>query len=222
MKTQLGRLDLRAVNGSLLPHRFFRHDETPRGLLFVLPGHAYSGDAPLLYYPALALREQGWDTLAISYSYQSRMADASGEAVAEALQESRQALVAALSTRPYPAVALLGKSLGTAVAAYLVSDVPDLLDAPVAYLTPLIGSPLFDTPFATTRGPAYLALGTADPYCDLQALERLRAARPFTLTKVEDADHGMNVAGDLDGSIRAVRRIALEAADFMSQHASAD
>jgi pimeloyl-ACP methyl ester carboxylesterase len=221
MKTQLTRLDLRAADGGLLPHRFFRQEQAPRGLLFVLPGHAYSGDAPLLYYPALVLRERGWDTLAISYSYQSRMANPSGDTLAEAFKESRQALAAARGARQYPAVALLGKSLGTAVAAYLASEERELVQAPVAYLTPLVGSPLFDNPFAETAGPAYLALGTADAYCDLKALERLRTSRPFTLTTIEGADHGMNVPGDADGSIRAVRRIALEAADFVSEHTSA-
>lgn len=222
MTSVLAKLDLRGAAGDRLTHRFFRQSDQPAGLLYLLPGHAYSGDGPLLYYPAQALRESGWDTLAIAYSYQGRMADASAEVVAEALQESRQALAQAMAARPYPSLALLGKSLGSCLAAYLASDMPELAAAPAAYLTPLVGTPMFDAPFAATHGPAYLALGTADRYADLQALEALKTARPYQLTTIEGADHAMNIIGDLEASIRVMRRITFEVVDFIGQHAPAN
>jgi hypothetical protein len=77
-------------------------------------------------------------------------------------------------------------------------------------------TPLFDPIFTRTIQPAYLALGTADRFYDPQALEALRAARPVTLTVIEGADHSLDVAGDLEASIRAMRRVTREVVEFLS------
>jgi pimeloyl-ACP methyl ester carboxylesterase len=132
------------------------------------------------------------------------------------LAECQAALRAALANRSYPRIGLVGKSMGSSLAAQLCLSEPELATARMAYLTPLVGSPLFDSLFARTSQPAYLALGGADPLCDLAALEELRAARPFELTLIDGADHSLYVEGDLEASFAVLRRVTSEVVAFLS------
>ena len=109
---------------------------------------------------------------------------------------------------------LFGKSLGTIVLVQLCSGgvVPD--KALVAQLTPPIGSPQFDSAFAATRQPTYIAIGTADSFYSEPALAELQARRPVLVRVVKGADHGMDVAGDLTASLRAVGQVVEDTAAF--------
>lgn len=214
--TELVRLPLTTADGRPLVHKFFRHREEAAGLLVVLPGNLYGVDGALLYYPSLILGRRGWDTLAVTYGFQSTMGEAWGDAVAATLAECQAALRAALADRSYPRIGLMGKSMGSSVAARLCSSEPRLASCRTAYLTPLVGSPLFDTLFSQTTQPAYLALGTADPLCDLAALEGIRSVRPFELTLIDNADHSLYVEGDLEASFAALRRVTSEVVAFLS------
>ena len=213
---ELVRLPLTTTEGRPLVHKFFRHPESASGLLIILPGNLYGVDGALLYYPSLILGRRGWDTLAVTYGFQSTMRDTWADAMPATLAECQAALRAALAQRSYPRIGLIGKSLGSSLAAQLCISEPELASARAVYLTPLVGSPLFDSLFTQTTQPAYFALGTADPLCDLAALEELRSARPFELTVIDGADHSLYVEGDLEASFGALRRVTSEVVAFLA------
>jgi len=213
---ELVRLPLTTTEGRPLVHKFFRHPESASGLLIILPGNLYGVDGALLYYPSLILGRSGWDTLAVTYGFQSAMAESWAAAIPATLSECQAALRSALIQRSYPRIGLIGKSMGSSLAAQLCTSEPELATARVAYLTPLVGSPLFDSLFTQTSQPAYFALGTADPLCDLVALEELRSARPFELTLIDGADHSLYVEGDLEASFGALRRVTSEVVAFLA------
>ncbi len=208
-------LPLQTADGRPLVHKFYRQRGPTQGLLVTFPGAHYGVDGPLLYYPSLALRQAGWDTLAVTYGFQSAGADLKARDLSGLLQEYRQAVEQALAERAYPRIALLGKSLGTGVVARLCRDLPALAGARAAYLTPMLGTPFFDPAFAETSNPAFVALGTADRFYDPEALERLRAQRGFQLTPVEGADHSLNIPGDLEASIANMARVVRETVEFL-------
>ncbi len=79
--------------------------------------------------------------------------------------------------------------------------------ARAGYLTPALGTPLFDPLFLETSQSAYVAVGTADRFYSSEALEDLKDKKPFKLTLVEGADHSMNVPGDLAASTESVREV---------------
>jgi hypothetical protein len=160
MKFEVTRLAPPDVDGEPLSYRLYRMAEDPSGLVVLLPGVHYGPDGPLLFYPAAALREMGWDTLQLTYRFQRN--------------------VSAFD--------------------------PGTLEA--------IGTPLFDPYFARTPQPAQIVLGTSDRFYDEDALDRLRLTRPYGLTLVEGADHAMVIPGDLDGSIRVLRRTTREVVEF--------
>lgn len=212
----LVRLPLTTADGRPLAHKFYRHAEGAAGLLLALPGNLYGPDGALLFYPSVLLGARGWDTLALTYGFQSAMSGAGPEAVASAMTECAAAIGSALEGRSYSRIGLLAKSLGCGIAAQLCLSEQALAAARVAYLTPMLGTSLFDPLFTQTRQPAYLAQGTADSFYDAAALDALRETRAFFLTLVEGADHSLIVPGDLVASIAALERVTREVIAFLT------
>jgi len=205
-------LPLRMHDGCPLPHTFFEGDGA--GLLVVFPGLHYGPDGPLLYHLSKRLQGAGWDMLGLMYGFQAAMTFPWTDHVPEILEEGTAAAREAMNRRAYPRLAFVGKSLGSIVLVQLCSSgvVPD--KAFVAYLTPPIGSPQFDSAFAATRQPAYIAIGTDDSFYNEPALGELQARRPVLVRAVKGADHGMDVAGDLAASLRAVGQVVEDTAAF--------
>lgn len=211
-------LELVAADGKPLRHKYFQQQEVPRGLALTLPGDNYGVDGPLLYYPNQLLWEQGWDTAAITYGYQSAGIAFSPLVIADVLRECQQAVTRLLTQRSYPRLVLIGKSLGASLVAFLCQQqaLPETTLA--VYITPPLG-PMFNPVFQETTQPACLALGTADRFYDAAVLSDLQKTRAFQLVQVDGADHSMNVPGDLDASLEAVKRVAVAVVAFISSNA---
>jgi dienelactone hydrolase len=195
--------------GRPLMAKFLPSAERGVGLLAVFPGKMYSADAPLFKGIIDALARRSWEIMVASYEPVRRGED-------EIVARARLALERLIPARGPAAVALAGKSLGTPYVARVCLGSRLLSTARVAYLTPLLGNPAFDEAFARSAQPAYVAIGTADPFYDRGALSRLRAARPFELTVIEGADHGMNVLEDAEASARAVEQVVGEVVKFFT------
>jgi hypothetical protein len=211
----LESLPLVTSKGGPLIHKFYRQEKEPGGLLIALPGNHYGVDGPLLYYPSKVLLDAGWDTLALTYGYQSSGVEFDHEVVPGVVQECQDAVRVVLSKRDYPNVGLIGKLLGAFVIAQLCNIEETLNAARCVYVTPPLGTPFFDQLLQTSSQPAHLAVGTKDRFYTQNRLEDLKSKRPFSLTLIDHADHSMNVAGDLDASIEAVRRVTREGVHFI-------
>ena len=205
--SELVNLDLETADGRPLIHKFYRQPEAAEGLLVVYPGNHYGVDGPLLYYSCELLRDRGWDTLAVSYGFQTAGKEPFEDGLDALLAECRSAALTARADRDYPRLGLVGKSLGAAVVAQLCANEPEFKQARAGYLTPALGTPFFDPLFLETKQLAYVAIGTADRFYTPQALEDLHDKKAFELSLIEGADHSMNVSGDLEASTESVRQV---------------
>jgi dienelactone hydrolase len=212
---ELLTLPMKTGRGDPLVHKFYTHGQQSKGLLIVLPGSNYGVDGPALYYPGELLYEAGWDTLAITYGYQSRAEPFTSEVVPELLQECAAAMREVLTEHPYDHIALLGKSLGCGVVAFLAQSEEGLKNALTIYLTPPLGTPAFDPLFAQTQQPALVALGTGDRFYNPQALQALKDQRDFELVLIEGVDHSFDKPGDLDVSLNAIQTITKRIMEFI-------
>jgi pimeloyl-ACP methyl ester carboxylesterase len=211
------RLPLKTGDGYPLVHKFYRQEGVSNGLLMTFPGERYGVDGPLLYYLSELMWAAGWDTLALTYGFQLTMEPFSADVILGLLQECRSALEAVLLQRTYPRLGLAGKSLGAGVVAYLCQSEPSLREARAVFLTPALGTPLFDPILVEIHHPSYIAIGTQDRFYDPEILDTLRASRSFELTVIEGADHSMDVLGDLEASMEAVKKIVAEVVDFLQK-----
>jgi acetyl esterase/lipase len=215
--SELVRLPLKTSDGFPLVHKFYRQEEDPHGLLVTFPGDRYGVDGPLLYYLSEMMWASGWDTLAVTYGFQLTMEPFSADVIPGLLQECRSAVEEALTQRAYPRICLAGKSLGAGVVAYLCQSEPSLADSRAVFFTPALGTPLFDPILVEIHHPSYIAIGTQDRFYDPEILDTLRASRPFELTVIEGADHSMDILGDIENSILAVKKIVVEVVDFLQK-----
>lgn len=214
MAVSFRHLSIEVVQGHPVVNAYHRQDAAARGLLVCLPGQSYGLDGPLLYYTKRVLQDRGWDTLGLTYGFQTTMSDLSAETLATCLVEAKALVGAGRAARAYPRLGLMGKSLGASVLAWLCRDQEDLVSARAAFLTPLLGTPMFDASFVAGSGPAYVALGTLDRFYDPAALERLQAQRRFQLRVVAGQDHGFDFNGDLESSLRDLRTVIGDLVDF--------
>jgi len=207
-------LDLKDSVGRPLRHKYLCQPDASRGLFFQLPGDNYGVDGPLLYFPSRVLFSEGWDTCSMSYGYQSAGKPFTPEYIPGIVEECAGSLEVVLRQRSYPKLALCGKSLGAAVIAILLTMELDLDHAQAIYLTPPLGTPVFDPVFLETQAPAYLALGTADRFYDETRFNELLAKREFEYTLIAEGDHALNVEGDMDATLRGHASITRAVVEF--------
>ena len=211
---EVSKLQVVTPEGEALAYRHYRVKGEPAGLVVLFPGVHYGADGPLLYFPAQTLREAGWDTLQLTYRFQRDVLGFELETMPGVAEDCHVAVRSALENRIYPRLLLLGKSLGAGLAAFLCQDREAFSPARVVYFTPPIATPIFDPAFARTRQPSHIVLGTLDRFYDEERLDRWRQAPPFSLTLVDGADHAMTIPGDMDASIRVLRRTSQETVAF--------
>jgi hypothetical protein len=46
-------------------------------------------------------------------------------------------------------------------------------------------------------------------------LEKLQSEREFSLTLIENADHSMNIRGDIEATLEGMKRVLREVVEFM-------
>ena len=209
------KLELQDLTGAPLRHKYLRQEEHAQGLFFQLPGDNYGVDGPLLYFPSRVLYSEGWDTFSLSYGYQSRAEPFSPMHIPAMVEECSTALEIVLEARNYSNVALVGKSLGAAVTAVLLTMGMNLDHARAIYLTPPLGTPVFDPVFLETKNASYIAMGSADRFYDEEALEELRAEKDFALTLIPEADHSLYIENDVKATMIAHERITIDVVEFV-------
>lgn len=211
-------LDLFTADGRPLMHSFYQQEGDSRGILITFPGSHYGMYGPLLYYPSLLLREHGWDTLALSYGFQTAMEDPFTGGMEGMLEECTAASLHAVGRRDYPEIALVGKSLGCVVIAQLANHERIFQKAKLAYLTPVLGLPWFETTVRETGRPAYLAMGTADRFYDQETLQALQQQVDLQVQLVEGADHSLNFPGDLRKTVQVLNEVVEGLYRFIIEH----
>lgn len=207
-------LNLKDSMGKALRHKYLCQDEPPAGLFFQLPGDNYAVDGPLLYFPSRMLFTAGWDTMALTYGYQSAGELFSPAHIPGIVDECAIALERVLDQRSYPRIVIAGKSLGAAVAVVLSTTNDSLRIVRTVCLTPPLGTPVFDPVFLDMQQQAYLALGTADRFYEEAVFNELQSRRAFAHTLVPHADHSMYVEGDLSATLEAHERVTQDVIAF--------
>ncbi|MBN1966280.1 MAG: hypothetical protein JW910_16650 [Anaerolineae bacterium] len=202
-----------------VPNRFFQPVEHTGHLAVLLPGLNYTAQMPLLYYPAQLLLSLGADVLQVNYDYPVRpgyrsLSEEERDALLHA--DADAALRAGLAQADYTRLTLLGKSIGTLALGRLLagSGLPEHTQA--VWLTPLLANnhAYADLRQATQHG--LFVMGTTDPYYDPARWQELRAQSHTDMVLIEGADHGLNLAGNVPGSVDALGRVMRAMQHFLT------
>lgn len=160
----------------------------------LLPGAGYPATAPLLWYTAAALSFQGWTVHLVTWPEQmsrNSVVPIASE-VLDSLDNASPLLVA-------------GKSLGS-----LAMPLAAERGLPGIWLTPLLYEPWIADAAGQLGNDHLLVGGTADPSWD-SAVAAASAAR---VLEIPDADHALQLDGDLEATMAAITAVARTVGEF--------
>lgn len=204
------RLDITGYQNKPVPNEFVRPEGGAGRLAILLPGFGYTCDMPLFYYAESLCIRAGIDVLRVEYAY-NRIR---GFAKLPAAERDRwlaadvtAAYRAAIAQDSYRELILIGKSLGTAAMAHLLT-MPDRFPGQVraVWLTPAFRMPGLAETMSRCPVPSLLIIGDADGHYDAAALETLRATTNPELLIIPGADHSLEIPGNLTASIAALQQ----------------
>jgi len=196
------RIDPEPVDLGPCPGVVFDQGAAPWVVL--LPGAAYSAQAPLLWFARRAALDAGRNVLAVVDTYDREL-----DALAWVEQRTHAALAFTHDRDPRPA--LITKSLTSLASSIAARD-----RLPAVWLTPLIaaGHELTGTVVTglqAAAAPRLLIGGTADPSWDGTVARSFRDAE---ILELDGADHGLEVA-DLAASAANLATIAAAIRHFL-------
>lgn len=215
---ELSSLDIVGHNKQPVPNTFIAHPQSSTQLAVILPGYRYPVEMPPLYYAARILQEQGADVLRVEYAYYrtSFLQQSENEQDQWISNDVFAACEAGLSQRSYEKITLVGKSLGTIAMGHLVSE-PRFQQATCVWVTPLITVEWLRSRIEQTHPRSLFIIGTADRFYKPELLNHLKTLTQGQTCILEGADHGLEIPGDIPGSLAALRQIVETLQAFLNE-----
>ncbi len=207
---QFERLQISGHSGEPVPNEIVRQDGETDHLAVMLPGFGYTCDMPLFYYAESLMLDAGADVFRVEYAYNRRdgfLDLPRDKQRAWLLDDASAAFRSALSQRPYDDLIMIGKSLGTLAMGHLLTgEPPPTARTRAVWLTPLLAEDILRAQMIDFDGRSLLVIGATDPHYDRACLDELRAAGHDTMI-IDNADHSLDVPGDIAASVRAVEQV---------------
>jgi hypothetical protein len=215
---QTSTLDIRGYRDEPVPNTLFRQDGGAHQIGILLPGLGYTVQMPYFWYIRRALLDRGADVLTVEYAYGKKpeFRDWGAEQEEWFYADVTAAGRVALEHQPYERMTLVGKSLGTMAMGHLLGE--RVLDADQAiWLTPLLSRDDLRSQIRDWGGSSLFAIGTADPEYDPISLAEVCEATCGESVVIKDADHSLDVVGDVIASVRGLERLADRLEAFLTK-----
>lgn len=173
-------------------------------LMVLLPGRGYLVSHTILHLMSVLGLNLGYDVLQMPYGFQVAQDDFQQEQIPLIRQECQQTLDEALE-RDYQSVVVVGKSLGSLLAASLAQEFPQVQKL-------ILLTPVMDSTSMTGTIPTLAIIGTADG-----AYNPAVVADSETLfwRVYEDLDHSLMIPGDVQASLKILPDIVQSCEDFL-------
>ncbi len=172
-------------------------------LAIIFPGIGYHTDKPLLYFSKKLAKELGFEVVEVSYTFRQEAQHIKGnaaemqEAFVQAYAQTRTQLQE-IPFADYQRVVMIGKSIGTVVAAkYAAEHLPvadQIVYTPVPETFDFLPVGHTQASEHTAHGPAAQVLvwhGQADPWCTDDVVMLAHREQNFRLELVADANHSL-------------------------------
>ena len=188
----LQKLEIYGYQQEAVPHTFFQQNEPTDHVAMVFPGLEYTCQGPVLNYPSQELLMRRADVLWVEYDQRPGFATLSPEELQQCcVTDAVSAYQALLRQRTYRQITLIGKSLGTAVMAYLLTAqaMPVLTQA--IWLTPLLRMQELRTQMQRAGRRSFIVIGTADPQYDPALLAEVKQAIEGDVLVIEQVGHDL-------------------------------
>ncbi len=211
-------LNIIGHRNEVLRSTFFRQKDEAVHIAVIFPGFGYTAQMPLMYYPGRLLLQSGADVLLVGYNYFQRPDFRSApdeERDVWLRTDTMAAYEAALVQRDYERVTLVGKSIGTRGMGHLLTGTEPLPSPQCVWLTPILRNDQLCAQIIQRPCPSLFVVGTADSHYDPVKLAEVQQATGGEAMVIEDADHSLEIPGDIVKSIRALEGIIAEIRKFL-------
>lgn len=177
------------------------HEGDPERVLVVLPGAWYPPAGPLLWFARAAAQRRGWTALEVWDEFRDGH---------DWLGWGRERAEAALAFAGDGArVFFVSKSLSSTAAPVAAER-----GIPSVWLTPLLDEPLVAEALGRATAPSLLIGGTADPHWVAPP-----PRQGADVLELEDADHSLELPGNLDGSLFFLQQVTNRVDRFLAEAA---
>lgn len=184
-------------------------------LVIVLPGGGYGPQGPALRFPVLALEQRGFcESMVVTYPSIPVGTTDTGTLLTDAIAEQ---VLPTLHGTSADEVVFVAKSLGTRALAGLCSRMPSDRSMAALWLTPLFEVPEVRDRAAASDIRSLIVAGSADPYHDQFGFDSVAAALDASTLLVPDADHALEIPGDVQATIRAMESLSRAVLEFTAR-----
>ena len=217
MEVRLSSLDIVGYKNQPVPNTFITQPKPTQHLGIVLPGYRYSVEMAPLYYAGRILLDQGADVLRIEYAYYRTdfLKQPENEQDRWLSRDVFAACDAGLSYRPYEKITLVGKSLGTIAMGHLLND-SRFQEATCVWLTPLLPVEWLRARIEQIHPRSLFMIGTADQFYKPDILKHLELVTKGYSIVIEDANHGLEIPGDIPKSLAALNQMVQALQEFLN------
>ncbi|MBO8157147.1 MAG: hypothetical protein H0Z32_11855 [Bacillaceae bacterium] len=185
-------------------------------LAILLPGRGYNNDMPLQFYSAKLLGELGYDILMVNYNYlhQDFAQSPKEEQIQWISTDVTVSVEKVMKEKSYQEFAVVCKSIGTIAGLELLKS-KLIEDARVIWLTPLLHSQQITSEMKRITNPSLVIIGTKDPCYIKENVAELHQIENVEVVSIPDANHSLELEGDIQSSIQVMSDILQAITKFM-------
>jgi len=193
-------------------------DTKGKRLAILLPGVGYNNDMPLLYYSSKVLNSKGYSILKVNYRYKDNE-EFNNASFKEIRKWIRADVIASTETlfkeNEFEEIVLVCKSVGTIAGIESLKTIKELRTAKIIWQTPLIHMDEIVNDLNEIENESLILIGTNDQCYVKENIDLLGAKKNYKNIIIPDADHRLEVSGDIQQSIKIIETITKEISNFI-------
>ncbi|MGX6445638.1 alpha/beta family hydrolase [Neobacillus sp. K501] len=206
---------------STIPYQLFRGGNPNKTLCIMLPGLGYTTQRPLFHYATGVCMKHEVDILHVNYQFVknehfSKLSELEQERWM--YEDVKAVLDDVLEENVYEQCFLLSKSIGTIPMAmeWKAGHINQIAFG--IWLTPLIKDDNVYEALLNTEIPSLCVIGDHDHHFLEERISSLKNNPLISTILIPNADHGLEVKGDLADTLEAIMVVMKSIEDFMGLH----
>jgi len=210
MMARVTNIPIESAFGVTLHQEYYASDPRSDKLMILLPGKGYTIHSPLFHYIKPMGIQNGFDVLSINYAIHVTQVDNWITRISD-IQADTQKAVDHVLQHDYQTVCVVGKSLGTPIAATIANQ----LDAPnksVLMLTPIQAAMSMLNQIRTLG-----IIGTSDPAYDPELIVETDTQSWLVF---DDLNHSLEYRNDRNKSLDVLKQILSSCESFIKESAA--
>lgn len=206
----LQNLDIIGYDGASIPNTYFKLKTTSEKSAIVFPGRGYTSQGPLLHYTISLLLQNRINVLSVDYQYFNKReyetldSEEKRKWLFYDVEEAFKTFVDFMSS---DIDIMVGKSLGSLAMGNLLDRFTAARKATSIWYTPLLKQEELTRQIHKHHPRSLFVIGTQDPHYDDTILKAVRNSTRGKSLVIENANHSMEVPGDVEDSINVIIKV---------------